>query len=124
MSRTVSSIPLAILLLVPSIGAAQERGGTISGSVTDAAHHALGGARVDVAPHGLPAVTDREGRFSESNLKPGDYTVTISYVGLSPDTERVTVRAGEIARIEATLQVPGVSEQVSVTAERPRGEAA
>jgi TonB-dependent receptor len=129
MSTLRSVLPCTLILLFTTVflttaASAQERGGTITGTVTDAAHHALPGARVDVAPHGLPAVTDQEGRFTEANLKPGDYTVTISYVGLSPDTEKVSVRPGEVSRIEATLQVPRVSEEVSVSAERPRGEAA
>jgi iron complex outermembrane receptor protein len=101
-----SILTFAFILLLTIAAAAQERAGTISGTVTDAAHHALPGARIDVAPHGLPAVTDQEGRFTESNLKPGDYTVTISYVGLSPDTEKVTVHPGEVARMRRRCRFP------------------
>ena len=122
-SRVLLSICfLVIFTTTPAL--AQERGGSIGGIVTDAAHHALPGARVELTPHSLPAVTDQEGRFTVANLKPGLYTVTISYVGLAPASESVTVQPGQTAKIEAVLQVPAVSEQVSVTAERLRGEAA
>src|SRR5262249_6872323 len=41
-------LALTFILFVTNAVAAQERGGTITGIVTDAAHHALPGARVDV----------------------------------------------------------------------------
>ena len=56
-------------------------------------------------------------------MPPGDYQLTISYVGLLPFTETLTIQAGETSRVEATLQVPGVREEVTVSAARPRGEA-
>ena len=102
---------------------AQERGGTIAGTVTDVGHDVLPGARIELAPNGPSTVTDQQGRFALQNVPLGDHTVTISYVGLRPYTEKLTVLAAQIARVEAVLEVAGVNEEVTVTASRPRGEA-
>src|SRR6202011_925276 len=63
------------------------------------------------------------GRFTIGNVAPGEYTVTVSYVGLLPYSTTITVIPGQVTRVDAVLQVAGVTEEVTVRAERPRGEA-
>jgi TonB-dependent receptor len=101
---------------------AQERKGTISGHVTDASHGILQGARVQVQPTGQIAATDSQGQFTVSGLPAGKYTVTVSYVGFAPYSSEVTVNSGEVAKLEAILQIGKVSEEVVVRADRQRGE--
>jgi len=101
---------------------AQERKGSITGSVTDASHGVLKGARVELQPKGQQAVSDAQGQFAISDLPPGAYTLTISYVGLAPFSQAVTVTAGE-THVDAELQVAAAADSITVTAERPRGEA-
>jgi TonB-dependent receptor len=103
--------------------AAQERAGGIAGTVTDAGHYVLAGARIDLDPRAPSAVSDAQGRFAIQMIAPGDYLITISYVGLLPFTARLTVVADRTERIDAVLQVPGVKEEVTVSVARPRGEA-
>jgi TonB-dependent receptor len=126
MSRRCSLLISISLLLISSAAAvgAQERGGAVTGVVTDAGHYILPGARIELVPSGPSAVSDQEGQFTITNVKPGEYTVRVSYVGLSPLTQTVTVQSGRTSRADAVLQVPGVQEDVVVRAERPRGEAA
>jgi TonB-dependent receptor len=113
-----------IAVLVSRAGmSAQERPGTISGSVSDAGHYVLSGARIELEPKGQSAVSDQQGRFTIGNIPPGEYTVTVSYVGLLPFTTTITVIPGQVTRVDAVLQVAGVTEEVTVRAERPRGEA-
>jgi hypothetical protein len=102
---------------------AQERKGTITGTVTDAGHGALVGARVELDPKGYTAVTDTQGQFTISDLAPGDYKLTVSYVGFSAFSKPVHVNSGEATRMDAVLQVENVNEEIIVRAERPRGEA-
>ena len=63
--------------------------------------------------------TDAQGEFLIPNLAPGDYKVEISYIGFTNLEIPVTVKAGETARVDAKLAV-SLSQQVIVTAERPR----
>ena len=94
MRRTVSNLFVVLLGLAigawpPATVVAQERTGSISGTVTDAGHYVLPAARIDLEPKGPSAVTDEHGRFAITSVPPGNYTVTVSYVGLSPYTATI-----------------------------------
>jgi len=109
-----------VLQLTPV--SAQERKATIKGQATDTNHDPLVSARVELQPLGQTAVTDSEGAFKISDLAPGSYTVTISYVGFTPFSKQVTVAAGGTTNVDAELQIETVAEQVIVRGERERGE--
>ena len=124
MRRTAVGLLLMWIAMSSSRGVlAQERYGSIFGTVMDAGHYVLPGARIDVEPKGPSAVSDEQGRFTIANVPSGDYTVVVSYVSLLPYTTKVTVVGGEAVHVEAVLAVAGVKEEVTVTAARPRGEA-
>jgi TonB-dependent receptor len=110
------------LLWQPSVTAQSSRG-TVTGTAKDSGDSVLQGARVQLDPSGQQAVTDDQGQFRLPDVAPGDYTLTISYVGLSPFTQKVSVAAGQTANVDAALQVPSQSDQVVVTAQRVSGEA-
>jgi hypothetical protein len=80
MSRRCSLLISISLLLISSAAAvgAQERGGAVTGVVTDAGHYILPGARIELVPSGPSAVSDQEGQFTITNVKPGEYTVRVS----------------------------------------------
>lgn len=102
---------------------AQERTGTLAGSVTDAAHAVLQGARIELRPAARPAASNNQGAFTITGLTPGNYTLTISFVGFAPFTQEVTVKSGETTRVDAMLEVASANESITVTAERVHGEA-
>jgi TonB-dependent receptor len=101
---------------------AQATHGSISGRVVDSAGAVLVGARVDVQPRGASAVTGSQGEFNISDLPPGDYTLTVHYVGFASFSTSVTVVAGQTARADASLKVATANDQIVVTAERAHGE--
>ena len=113
---------LGIFLSLAFSSSAQERKGTITGRATDVNHDGLVGARIEVQPLGRTAATDAQGQFTISDLAPGKYTLTISYVGFKAFSKEVTVTSGAVANIDAELQVEAVNEQVIVRGERERGE--
>src|SRR5579872_5836629 len=126
MLKPIRVIPLIALLfsffyLTPAM--AQDRKGTITGQVTDVSHGVLRGARVELAPKGQPVTTDSQGQFTISNLDPGAYTITISFVGMAPYTTQATVTAGENTQVNAELTIASATDSVIVTAERAYGEA-
>lgn len=90
------------------------RHGTIAGQVTDTSGAVLQGAKVKVAPAGITVITNEQGGYQVAGLAPGDYTVTVSYVGFNDFTQSVTVTAGQAAQVNASMVVAGASQQVVV----------
>src|SRR5262249_46948592 len=109
-------------LFQPAPLAAQERKGTVTGHVTDATHAVLQGARIELKPNGPTAVSDNEGQFVISGVVPGQYTLTVSYMGFGTFSKDMTVTAGQMASVDAVLQVEGKSETIEVRPEREVGE--
>jgi len=113
---------LSIFLLLSLSSHGQERKGTISGHATDVNHDSLVGARVEVQPNGYAVTTDAQGAFTISDLVPGKYTLTVSYVGFKPFSREVTIASGGVENVDPVLEIETVSEQVIVRGERERGE--
>jgi TonB-dependent receptor len=103
-------------------GAAQEHRGSITGRVTDQSQAVLQGARIEIEPNGPKAVSDSQGQFTIYGLAPGHYKVSVSYVGFAPFTTELDVSVGQVAHLNAALQVGMKSETVEVRVERQRGE--
>lgn len=94
---------LLILIVLTSFGFAQN--GSISGKVLDAANkEAVIGANAVIQGTTVGASTDLDGNFTISNLKPGTYTVAISFVTykthIIPD---IVVEPGKIVSVEVEL---------------------
>jgi TonB-dependent receptor len=120
----VCSVIFALVVLVwPASMGAQERKGSIAGTVADSSGAVLKGAQIALAPQSLNVVSDVQGQFFINGLDPGSYTLTITYVGFAPLTKTVEVAANQTANVEAKLAVESVNLQVLVTAERPSAEA-
>ena len=113
---------VSIFLLLGLSSHGQERKGTISGHATDVNHDSLVGARVEVQPNGYAVTTDAQGAFTISDLVPGKYTLTVSYVGFKPFSREVTIASGGVENVVPVLEIETVSEQVIVRGERERGE--
>jgi hypothetical protein len=90
--------------------------GSISGTVKDAAGAVLAGAQVVLQPTATTVVSDAQGRYLITNLNPGSYTVTISYVGFTTTTSTVTVTAGQVTPQDVVLNVASANQRVEVTA--------
>jgi TonB-dependent receptor len=96
---------------------------TLAGTVKDESGAMLQGARITLEPAAQPTASNGQGSFFFNSLTPGNYKVTVSFVGFEPFTKEVTLTAGQTAQIDAVLKVASASDEVIVTAERPRGEA-
>src|SRR5260370_26966526 len=111
-----------INVLAVTSATAQERTGKISGHVSDEGRALLQGARVEVEPNGQTAVSDSQGLFTISNLAPGHYTLTVSYVGFTPFSTEVNVTAGAVTTVDPVLKIGVRNEEVTVRPERQYGE--
>ncbi|HXY13975.1 MAG TPA: TonB-dependent receptor [Terriglobales bacterium] len=113
---------LAVVALArPSLS--QERRGTISGHVTDSSDGILQGAKVELQPLGVTAITDGQGYFFMTGVDPGNYTIEITYVGFAPFTKKIDVSGGQVTTVDTKLAVSSQNLEVLVTADRASGEA-
>ncbi len=113
---------IAIALVLPSAGAAQERFGTLTGQVVDAQSAAVPGVTVTVtnADNGevRTYVTDTSGKYVAPDLPPGRYTVEFQLSGFQAVKHTdVSVVLGRTFTLDAKLTVSTVAEAVQVVAE-------
>jgi TonB-dependent receptor len=113
--------PLLILLLFACANA-QQRNGSITGTVKDTAQSVLQGARVELQPSGRSLISNSQGQFTFTELEPGQYTLTVSYVGFAPSSVSVIVQSGQVARTDTILNVGTQSEVMTVKGDRQFGE--
>src|ERR1700730_2429911 len=98
--------------MLPCSAGAQAGAGTITGTATDSDHDVLPGAQVKLDPGNVSVTTNQQGVFTITNVAPGTYTVTVSYLGFTDSTTSVTVTAGQVAKVDAVLQVATQNQQV------------
>jgi TonB-dependent receptor len=109
---------VAVMLCFAITAAGQQRGtGVISGRAVDKESAVLPGARVKLQPGDITGSTNAQGEFNLIGLAPGNYTLTISYVGFATFTQQVTVAAGQTSRVDAKMDVAAKSEVITVVAD-------
>jgi TonB-dependent receptor len=115
----------ATLLTACTAGIAfgQNTKGILSGHIADTVGAVLQGAQVAVSPTARQVTSDGQGNFLITDLDPGSYEVDIKFVGFKDFSAKVTVSAGQVARVDATMQVASSTEDVVVYADRLHGEA-
>jgi hypothetical protein len=123
MNRSV--MRLVVLYAVVSLAAPASllaQGGTtqtLSGSVVDSTGAVVPGADVSAKHAGTgvvnAAVSNAEGLFSIPSLPIGTYTVTVTLQGFKTTViNNVVLTSGAGADVKATMEIGGVSEQVTV----------
>ncbi len=90
--------------------------GSVTGTVKDSLGAVLQGAQIVLQPTATTVASDAQGVFLITDVKPGTYTLTTSYVGFADSTTTVVVTAGQTATVNATLTVASSNQQVMVTA--------
>src|SRR5688500_14695608 len=114
-------LSLGMLLGPAHLAQAQERTGTVSGTLTDASGGVLPGVSVTLTSiqTGRPTTvqTDGSGKY-RAEVEPGRYTVRFELSGFSrQEMPDVNVLLGRSFTIDVTMRVGTLSEAVQVTAE-------
>ncbi len=91
-------------------------GGSVGGTITDTAGAVLKGAQIVLQPGGTSVASRGQGDFSISDVKPGTYTITITYIGFKTFTSSIIVAPGQNTVVNAALAVGTNSQQVVVSA--------
>jgi len=113
---------LLALLGVAATASAQSILGAIRGTVTDPQGGVVAKASVLVTDEstGVPRTTetDAEGRFEALSLRPGTYRVEVITTSFKKyEQTGVVLRTSGVARVDAKLELGGVTETVTVSAE-------
>ncbi len=109
-----------VVSLAPALFAQSERG-NISGLVVDPTGAAVAGAQIaatNIATNAAAqTVASNAGEFNIANLVPGSYRVTVTATGFKRFLQQnVIVAAASSVRLDMTLQLGQVSEQIEVSA--------
>jgi len=124
--RLVVRLGFASFLLIAAVVSAQDATtGAIVGLVRDSSGGALPGVTVEVTSPALiersrSVVTDDQGRYRVTALRPGTYAVTFTLQGFSSfKREGITVQTSAASTVNADLAVGAVSETITVSGEAP-----
>jgi hypothetical protein len=113
---------VAALLAVPATAVAQS---AMTGIVKDTSGAVLPGVTVEAASDALiekskSAVTDGEGRYLITDLRPGTYVVTFTLTGFSTiRREAITLPSEFTMTLNADLRVGSLEESITVTGDAP-----
>jgi hypothetical protein len=126
-TRITTTIAICLVILaVASIGRAQSGStGAIGGTARDSTGAVLPGVTVEAASPALiekvrVAVTDAQGNYKITELRPGTYSVTFTLPGFSTfKREGIELTAGFTAAANADMKVGGLEETVTVTGASP-----
>src|SRR5687767_6367243 len=110
---------LTATILLVSVVMVNAQDGKIRGMVRDE-RGPLAGASVTIDGRGTGTTTNSSGEY-ELRVRPGSYTVNISYAGFQLYSTRVTVNAGETATADATLVASGAGDEVVIVGSRTSG---
>jgi hypothetical protein len=119
---TLVSAALAALLALPSMALAQSG---MTGTVRDTSGAVLPGVTVEASSEALiekskVAVTDGEGRFLITDLRPGQYVVTFTLTGFaSIRREGIQLPSEFTATVNAEMRVGALEESITVTGAAP-----
>src|SRR5687767_11984165 len=119
-------LAVVLALALPGVMQAQDVGsGAFAGVVRDTSGAVLPGVTVEAASPELiekvrSAVTDDQGRYRITGLRPGVYSVTFTLTGFRVvRRDGLDLTTGFIATVDAELSVGSVEETITVSGEAP-----
>ena len=113
--RNIVLAGCSTLALAASLMAMPAQAAEVRGQIFDqASSGSLPGARIHVEGTGITVISGSDGSFSIPNLKPGDYRLTIDYIGYPASSERVTASD---TPVDLEIQLSN-AESVTVTSLR------
>ena len=116
---------LLVLACVAFLPAAAYGQASMTGLIQDTSGGVLPGVTVEVASPALieqvrVAVSDGAGRYSITNLRPGDYSVTFTLPGFATVLrDGISLTGTAVTTVNADMQVGTLEETITVTGEAP-----
>jgi TonB-dependent receptor len=124
-SKPTVLLPLILIamLFFADKALAQSGSGSVAGHITDSSGAPLQGAQIKLQPTDITVASSQQGGYFINNLAPGNYTISISYVGFSLFTKTISITAGQTSTADVTMLVSSQNAQILVTADSVSGEA-
>lgn len=111
-ARVLRMIRMTTLLLLTGI--AQAAAQNISGTVLDEKNAPVEGASIVLNPGNRGTSTNKDGKFSYSELSPGSYTLALSFVGYEAQTKTVTVGSSGTTTVTFNLTLSDTKTETAV----------
>ncbi len=111
----------AVLLFWSSIAFAQNN--YLKLKITDADNLNLPGASVVLSPGGITRVTNQEGELVIAGLKPGEYTLLVSYIGYQLLEKHIHITDGGLVLQEQLQNNATTGSEIVVLGDRLKGQA-
>jgi hypothetical protein len=104
-TKAVRNIGLCLILFIFSLTTAnaQDKTGTIKGTIKDRKGKSLAGATVSVDGTKLISVSSADGVFIVKSVPEGNQTLLISFIGFETTRQSVTVKANEETSAEINI---------------------
>src|SRR4029077_3693398 len=107
---------------------AQFQFGSVVGLVKDSSESPMPGSVVEIRSESTnstrQATTNSAGEFTFVSLPPDQYTIVVRHAGFRDSTKTVRLSVDQRLEADITLEVSGVTEEVTVNAETPLLESA
>ena len=119
--RSIGLFILCLPLMSGQISAnAQTHRGSIRGTLTDSTRTPLASAPIKLVHtdtnESRIAKSGDEGEFTVSALPPGSYRIEVEQTGYKKYSRLVTLQVNQVLRLEITLEVGSINEELFVTA--------
>jgi iron complex outermembrane recepter protein len=103
--RNFYNLTITVLLTLFTIGStlAQHNLGKISGKVTTSDGKAAPFVSVGLKETGKGTMSDEKGYYLINHIKPGSYTLKVTFIGLVPQEKTVNVTAGQVINSDFVL---------------------
>lgn len=124
MSVRKLALGLCGVLVVAATAMAQERTGSLTGTIKDSSGGILPGATVQATSPSLvgvqAAISDGQGNYRFPALTPGVYEITATLQGFTAaKASAVRLAIGQVLKVDLSLSLATLTESVTVTAETP-----
>src|ERR1039457_3576067 len=117
----MNNLRRSILLLlgvawIASFAAAQSSTGTVKGVLTDESGAGIPAATLTISNTAgkRTAQSQADGTYTFSGVRPGDYTVSVTYPGFATYNKAVTVNAGSTVQLPVQLSVTTEKQEITV----------
>src|SRR5438270_7767328 len=125
--RKVAFIFLAAMALC-SVTLAQFQFGSVVGLIKDASQAPVPGAAIEIRSQSTnvarQTIASPAGEYNFVSLPPEKYTLTVKHPGFRDTSRAIELSVGQRLEADITLEVGGVTEEVTVKAETPLLEVA